>query len=174
MADGTIRQTYKTVMGKNKARIGIIVLIAILVVAGAICIYSLNLKYAPPSLEKNVVSGVPNPSENYLYGELKTNFDYSISMAANLYQQEDGSVNIYLTNPADSEVSIMCEIYDMETDELYYKCGRIEPGYYIESLEPISEIENVQHDVVAKIYAFGLEDYTSAGTTELNLVLQPW
>ena len=168
------RQIFESERDKRKRRNGLIVIAALLAVCVVAVIISLTVKYAPPALDSSRVKGAPTVDGSYLYKEVKSDFDYTLYMAANLYRQADGSVNIYLTNPPSNNVSLMCEITDLTTQEVYYKSGRIEPGEYIENLPADHEFDNTVHNVMVKVYAFEPDTYESAGTTELKLVLQPW
>ena len=168
------RQVYQSVMGKKKNRILLIVIIFILFLSILALGAGLYIKYSPPELEPMAVKGTPEVSEGYLYDTVQTDFDYIFVMAANLYRQEDGSVNIYLTNPEQNEVSIMCEIMDAVDGTVYYKSGRLLPGEYVENLKPQIDFSNTPHDIKVKVYAFEQDTYLSAGTTELKLVLQAW
>ena len=94
-------------------------------------------------------------------------------MASNLYQQQNGDVNIYFTNPISNSVLLGCEIIDKDTKKILYKTGYIKPGEYIESINNNS-VDNRAYDVIVKIYAYTDESFTSEGTTELSLKLQPW
>lgn len=168
------RQTYRSVM-RRKSKIALLTIILIIVVlALAAILVSTLIKYSPPAQEAAAEKGEPTVSEEYLYREISTDFGYSFSMASNLYQQEDGSLNIFLTNPAKNEVHILCEIRDRDSKSVYYKSGRLLPGEYVRNLKPQTDISNELHNVDVVIYAFEPEKYLSAGTTDLKLVLQAW
>ena len=157
---------------RRKILAGIIV-VSVLAIAGVIT-YSMFLKYEPPKFEVNAVAGTPTPEKNYLYGELESGFGYKVSLASNLYQQEDRTLKIYLTNPSTNKVNLMCEVRSVDDDELLYESGLLHPGEYVESLDPKGDFDNIKYDVNVIIYAFEPESYQSAGSTTLKLVLQPW
>ena len=168
------RQTVHTRIGRNKRIAGFAILALLLTGCIGVVIKTLATRYEPPALEEMRKQGVPEVEEGYLYTTLDSNFGYAFQLAANLYRQEDGSLNIYLTNPAESGVHILCEITDAETGEMYYRCGRLEPGTYVENLPPLIDFENKMRDIDVKVYAFTKEDFTSAGTTTMRMVLRPW
>lgn len=170
----TQRQTVHTSFGRNKRIAGFAILALLLAGCLFVVVKTLMTRYEPPVLEEARKHGVPVVDEGYLYTTLESNFGYSIQLAANLYRQEDGSLNIYLTNPADSGVHILCEITDAETGEMFYRCGRLEPGTYVENLPPLVDFENKMRDIDVKVYAFTNKDFTSAGTTTMRMVLRPW
>ena len=158
---------------KRRIILSVIIIVAILAIAGVI-IYSMLIKYEPPKFEPFASAGTPTPEESFLYDEVTSGFGYKFSIASNLYQQEDRSLKIYLTNPSDNDVNIMCEIRSADEDKLLYESGLLHPGEYIESLDPAGEFDNIKYDVNVLIHAFEPETYHSAGTTTLDLVLQPW
>ncbi len=166
-------QLLSSLMERNRRRI-IIPIVAILtaLIVAAIT-YILVASFSPPEHDKNAIVGVPNPDESYMYGSVTTEYGYGLSMAANLYQQEDGSVNVYFTNPEENEAYLRCQIIDSATSKVLYTSGYIKPGEYIESL-PKGKAKNQAYDVTVKIYAYTEETFTSEGTCELELVLQPW
>lgn len=168
------RQIYRSNMGRFRFRVGLILLLLILIACIVAVVYSLVVRYIPPAHEKSAQNGIPVVKESYLYKTVTSDFGYSFSMAANLYQREDGSVSVFLTNPIENEVSLLCEIRDMETGQLYYKSGLLSPGEFVENLKPGSGFTNELHNVKVTVLAFEPETYLSAGTTELKLVLQPW
>ena len=168
------RQTYTSVMGRKFFISGIAVICLLIVACVAVVAVSMNLRYSPPPIDDSETEGMPIVEENYLYKEINSDFGYTFYMAVNLFRKEDGGVDIYLTNPQDNKVSLMCEIEDADSGRLYYKSGRIRPGCYIQDIDPQTDFENVHHDVRIHIYAFEQGSYLSAGTTELMLSLQPW
>ena len=168
------RQTVHSSMGRNKRIAGGILFGLLLIACVAVIVMTLGIRYEPPALEESAKTGVPVVDEGYLYMTLESNFGYAFQLAANLYRQEDGSVNIYLTNPAESPVHLLCEILDADTKEVYYKSGRLEPGTYVENLPPLIDFENKMHEIDVLVYAFETEDFTSAGTTTMRMVLRPW
>ena len=174
MTNKSNRQIYHSSSDKKRLIPGLIIIILILLGCVAAVFLSTNKKYRPPELDPNRSAGIPHPEDNYLYETVNTDYGYSFGIAANLYQQKDGSVNVFLSNPAENTVSLMCEIKDAADKTVYYRCGRINPGEYVEKLSPSTVIKNEAKSVIVKIYAFEAEDYTSAGSVELKLVLQPW
>ena len=143
-----------------------------LIVIGAI-VFCLFAKYTPPKHDESAKQGNPKPEEQYLYGSVMTEFEYEIGMAANLYQQENGDVYIYFTNPISNNVYLRCELVDQAKKKVLYSTGYIEPGEYIETINN-PKVANKQYDITVKVYAYTKDTFTSEGTTELQLVLQPW
>lgn len=168
------RQVYYSTMGRKRFFAGLILLLLILTASVAVAVYALTVRYSPPEHEKNAGNGIPVVKDDYLYRTMKSDFGYSFSMAANLYQRKDGSVSVFLTNPVENDVNILCEIRDMETGLLYYKSGLLFPGEFVENLKPDTKFSNELHNVTVKVLAYEPESFLSAGTTELKLTLQPW
>ncbi|MCR4612137.1 MAG: hypothetical protein K5644_09600 [Lachnospiraceae bacterium] len=149
-----------------------IIIVVCLIVIGLIT-YTVLVKYTPPSHDSTAKTGIPNVDESYMYGSVNTQHGYVIQMAANLYQQQNGDVNIYFTNPISNSVLLRCEIKDKDSEKTLYDTGYINPGEYIESVNN-SSVDNKKYDVIVKVYAYADETFTSEGTTELSMKLQPW
>lgn len=146
---------------------------ALAVIAG-IVIWKNCFAYVPPARETNARMGTPTPDEHYLYSRLNTDFGYQVMLAANLYRQEDGSLNIYFTNTDANEVLLLCEIVAEDSGDTLYKSGLLKPGEYVESLSPCMDFPNEATKVLVKIYAFEPKTFYSAGSTVLNVTLQAW
>ncbi len=166
-------QLLSSKMEAKRRRIFIPIIIIISVISVGLLIFTLVTWFKPPSHDDSAVKGTPTVDEHYLYGTAQTGYDYVIQMAANLYQQENGDVNLYFTNPLSNSVLLRCEIIDRDTDKVLYKTGYIVPGEYIESVNN-SHVDNKAYNVIVKVYAYVDESFESAGTTELSLNLQPW
>ena len=160
-------------MERKRRRIFIPVIVVISLISLSLIVYILMTRYMPPSHDSSALKGTPEVDESYLYGTAKTEYGYAIQMAANLYQQQNGDVNIYFTNPISNSVLLRCEIIDKDTGKTLYNTGYINPGEYIESVNNKS-VDNKTYDIIAKVYAYTDESFTSEGTTELSLKLQPW
>lgn len=171
---GTRVQNLNTVTGKKKRNIAIIIAICAFVLAGVMLGAVVTYKYRPPALAANAVYGVPEPDESYLYQAVDSPYGYCFGMAVNLYQQEDGSLNVYFTNPEINQVNMKCVIKTADGGTVLYESDVIAPGTYIENLKPKSKFDNVMMEVTVDIMAFEQDSWYSAGTTNVNLLLQPW
>ena len=170
----THRQVYRSVAADRRRRAETILIIILAALFTVLLIFGLHRLYSPPARDKTAQKGTPAVDESYLYKRVDSDFGYSFSLAANLYRQEDGSVKIYLTDPDMNSVDLVCEVHDSDTGDLLYKSGRISPGEYVETLSPAAEVDNAKRDITVSVYALNSDTYKSEGTTELNLVLQPW
>jgi len=174
MAASTTRgQLLFSRMERRKKSIYIPIVVIISIIAIGLLTYTLVVRYTPPSHDSDAIKGVPEVEESYLYGSVKTEYGYAIQMASNLYQQQNGDVNIYFTNPVSNSVLLRCEIIDKDTERILYSTGYINPGEYIQSVNN-SRVDNKKYDVIVKVYAYTDDSFTSEGTTELSLMLQPW
>ncbi|MCR4611779.1 MAG: hypothetical protein K5644_07775 [Lachnospiraceae bacterium] len=160
-------------MEKRRRSIFIPIVIAVSLIVIGLTMCTILIKYTPPSHDSTAKTGIPNVDENYMYGSVNTEFGYVIQMAANLYQQKNGDVNIYFTNPISNSVLLRCEIIDKDSGKTLYNTGYINPGEYIESVNNNS-VDNEKYDVITKVYAYTKDSFTSEGTTELSMKLQPW
>lgn len=169
-------QPTKLQTGKKKKRLllfGAAVLILFLT-AGAIYIKEYVPSYSPPPWEENAVSGVPEPEESLNYGAIDMDGGFSFALAGTMYQQEDGSLLIYFTNPENSGVLMMCEICERDTGKTLYKSGLLSPGQYVGRLYPQGTLKNEAMKIEMKVYGFEPETYYSMGTITLENTLQPW
>lgn len=174
MAEKIRKQSVVVQSGLRKKVVGILLLLGLFSIAG-ICLWITERGiYVPPEFEKNVIEGVPKPEEHFMYGTLETEYGYRFSMATNIYQQEDRSAYVYLTNYEENNVKMMCEIRNQETGEICYKSGVILPGQYVEKLVPVTEFPNEAFDAMIMIYAFEEESWYSAGTVEIAATVQAW
>lgn len=173
MATITGKQLLFSKMEKKRRSILIPIIVTISLVVIVFITYIVLARFTPPSHDKDSKVGVPVVDNDYLYGSVKTDYGYIVQMASNLYQQQNGDVNIYFTNPISNSVLLGCEIIDKDTKKILYKTGYIKPGEYIESINNNS-VDNRAYDIIVKIYAYTDESFTSEGTTELSLKLQPW
>lgn len=169
-------QPTKLQTGTRKKRF-LIFLVAVLVllsVAGIVFIRNYEPPYTPPILETNAVYGVPEPENSLHYGTIKTEGSFTFALAGTMYQQEDGSLLLYFTNPENSGVLMMCEIYEEGTDIVLYKSGLLSQGQYVERLYPQCKFKNEAIKIEMKVYGFEPETYYSMGTVILENTLQPW
>ena len=173
MATGTREQLLFSKMERKRKLIFIPIIVLVSLISIGFLITILITRYVPPSHDATAKAGVPVVEESYLYGSVNTDYGYVIQMASNLYQQLNGDVNIYFTNPASNSVLLRCEILDKDSGKRLYNTGYIKPGEYIESINN-SSVDNKKYDVIVKVYAYTDESFTSEGTTELSLMLQPW
>ena len=129
--------------------------------------------YTPPPFEPGAVAGVPEPPEGFRYSEIDAMGSFTFGLSGVLYQQEDGSLRVYFTNPEANEINLICEIIDLDGKTLY-KSGLLRPGEHVVSLYPVRELENIAIKTEIKIYALEPEHYYSIGTVTLDNVLQPY
>ena len=163
--------------GDNKKKILLIVIILFSVaLAAAAAAYAMLYQpsYRPPPFEPGAAAGTPAPPEGFGYGEIDAMGSFKFGLAGVMYQQEDGALRIYFTNPEENEAYLMCEVADPGGAALY-RSGLLRPGEYVESLRPARKRpENEAISVEVKIYALDPEHYYSVGMVTLDNVLQPY
>jgi len=167
------KQLFVSRMEMRRKRILIPTFAIVLLLAVSAIIYCVVAAYRPPKHDSHAVTGVPSPEESYLFGTVETDFGYKISMAANLYRQQSGEVNTYYTNPESNDVYLRFEIIDANTKKVLNSTGYIKPGEYVESIKD-KRIKNNSYNVIVRVYAYDMNNFTSCGTTDLQLLLQPW
>ena len=169
------RKQYKSVKsGKKRSVLYVLILVIVAIISCGMFYIAENVSYKPPKAEENALAGLPEPKESFMFSTIETDYGFSINMAANLYMQEDGSLLVYFTNVEENDVRMMCEIVQEGTEITLYKSGVLNPGEYVEKLDPVTEIENEKKDIIIRIYAFEEENWYSAGTVEIGSLLQPW
>jgi hypothetical protein len=130
--------------------------------------------YEPPPFETQAARGTPSPGENFGYSQISDRRGiFIVRIASVLYQQEDGSLKIFFTNPLENDVYLLCDIKTAKGDVLY-KSGLLRPGEYLESVYPVTEIKNEAVNVEVNVYALNPEDFTSEGTISMDNILQPY
>ena len=135
-------------------------------------VVSYQPQYTPPPFEPDAVTGIPEPPERIRHvGFDAGNFTFMI--ASVIYQQEDGSVGLYLTNPLGNDVYLMGEVIDQDGNTIY-RSGLLRPGEYVPRLYPTVRMRSEAIDVIINIYALESEGFFSAGTVMLGNVLQPY
>ncbi len=161
---------------KMEKRRRLVMIPLVLVVSSLIVsaiVFNLVAKYSPPKHDITALEGIPKPDESYLYGTIVTQYGYGMAMAANLYQQSNGDVNVYFTNSIANSVYLRFDIVDRDNDKVLYKSGYIKPGEYIEAVNN-PKVKNEHYNVIVKVYAYTPDSFVSKGTTELALMIQPW
>lgn len=167
-------QNVKPVVGKKK-RYAIAIISSILIWVSIFIIARAAIdKYSPPKFAKDAIMQEPVVDEGYMYGQIPCQFGYAINMAANLYQQEDGSVKVYFYNSPSNDVNLQCKIKKKDTGKVLYKSDVVKPGYYIESINPKRKLKNEAMEVIVEVMAYEPSTWYSKGSTEVELVLQPW
>lgn len=161
-------------MGRKSRIFASIIAISIFVLAIALAVAAYFIHYKHPDFEKDAKQGIPTVDESFMYENVNSKFEYSFALAANTYQQEDGSCKVYFTNPETCPYYLQYEMVDSKTGAIYYKSGVLKPGQYVETLELKGRkiLQSKEVDVV--VYAYEQETWYSAGNTRMKLMLQPW
>lgn len=168
-------QPTQVYTGRNK-RLLLAIAAIVLALAAAFVIWRVafyEAPFVPPAFDPAAQTGVPTPPENMGYGEIRAENGFSFSIVSTMYQQEDGSLVLCLTNPEESESNILCEVKTKE-GELLYRSGAIAPGTYVERLTPVTDLENVETPIELFVYAFAPDTWYSLGTIQLANTLYPW
>jgi len=164
--------------GSKRMRVFILtvtILTAVLAIAVTAVVFTSLYKpsYKPPPFEQGAVAGMPEAPDSYGYGKIDAMGNFTFWIASVMYRQEDGSIRVYFTNPADNEEFLLCEVVDHEGNTLY-KSGLLRPGEHVVSLNPVKKLENEAIKVEVKVYALDSEHFYSAGTVTLDNTLQPY
>lgn len=120
--------------------------------------------------DRNAIVGKPNPDKEYYYSSITSPTGYYVSLASNLYRQDDDSLMIYLTNPSINEVYFKCKIENINGDILY-QTDILKPGEYLEKLKANIKLEDREIKIKIFILAYEIETNYSAGEVVINGVL---
>ena len=124
-------------------------------------------EFTPPAFDSSAQGGVPNVPKELGYSQVDTSA-YAFSMCGKLLNQ-NGSVAVYLTNPADSDVWLKLRIYDTN-GKMIAESGLICQGEFVMSVALLDE--NYAGDATIKIMAYEPETYYSAGAVALNTQIE--
>lgn len=123
--------------------------------------------FSPPPFETNAQSGTPNVPEDAGYGQIDAK-EFLFSAAGEL-TVNDGSVDVWLTNPKENTVWLKVRILDESGNNLG-ESGLIKPDEYVRSVK-LNTVPKSTENVSLKIMAYEPETYYSAGSAALNTVL---
>ena len=171
-----MRTQTTTLRTGRKTRLLIIIAAVLALLAAAVLVWRLafyEAPFVPPEYDATAQSGVPTPPENMGYGEIRAENGFAFSLVGTMYQQEDGSLLLYLTNPEYRGCNLLCEIADAD-GRVIYRSGVVRPGEYVERLSPQAELLNEEMQIELKVYAFEPETWYSMGTVSLVNTLHSW
>lgn len=157
---------------ENRLLIGAAVLcvIALVVMTAALAANTIQKQkeFTPPPFEAAAVSGTPDVPEGLGWSEL----DAQAFKAAvcGVITAEDGSADVWLTNPETNEVWLKLRVLDLEGTVLG-ETGLIRPGEYVQSVA-FTEVPESGSALALKLMAYEPETYYSAGAVTLNTVMK--
>ncbi|MDD3369156.1 MAG: hypothetical protein PHP50_09775 [Lachnospiraceae bacterium] len=119
------KQTTKIHAGSGKRKLMILACI-LLLVAAAFLIWQFIIEkkqtaFVPPEFDPAAQSGTPTPDEGLGYSVISAENSFSFGAAGTMYQQEDGSILLYFTNPEYSQCNMSCEIRNEERNAFVSK-----------------------------------------------------
>lgn len=129
--------------------------------------------FQPPPFETAALQGLPQPEASLNYDNVTAPTGFSVGLCGTMYQQQDSSLMLYLTNPKTNNANIRCEIRN-EAGELLYQSGVLKPGEYLPTLTPVKELDNEAIQTEILIYGYEEDTWYSRGTIVLNNILQPY
>ena len=185
----------KSFIERNKTRIftALFSIIAVLILAVIICIgiynkklASVKLPFVPPEFDENAVEGNPaalgiGQNEGYtVMGEeqqlaYRAGFCGLFDVKVDVIDETDVySADVYFYNPPTNSIYIKFRVYGKDPKkDIVAETGLIKPGEYIKTLTFNRKIVNGEK-LTIKVMSYVPEDYTSAGTFNLNpMVISP-
>ena len=126
---------------------------------------------SPPEFEADAQQGLPAPDESLGFSSVTAPAGFSVGLCGAMYQQQDGSLIIYLTNPETNDVNIRCQIKN-EDGDLLYESGVLKPNEYLERLYPVTKLKNEALEIQVLIYGYEPDTWYSKGAIILENILQ--
>lgn len=124
--------------------------------------------FSPPSFDPAAQTGTPKVPEDAGYGQLDAKA-FQFSAAGELIVR-DGSIDVWLTDPAENQVWLKVRVLD-EQGGILGKSGLIRPGQYVRAVK-LDTVPRQTAAVTLKVMAYEPETYYSAGAVSLCTVLQ--
>jgi len=156
---------------QNGKRLIIILAAAALVLAAvltAVIIRSNSQsKFTPPEFDAAAVEGMPAPPESLHWA--KADLTLYTVYAASVLTVQDGSTDIYFTNPAENAVWVKLRLLDAQGAVLG-ETGLLKPGQYVQKIK----LEKIPADgsaVSLKIMAYEPDTYHSAGSAAMKTTI---
>jgi hypothetical protein len=176
----------QTICYTSIKRIVIFSVIAAIVLAAAVAVFTWLVSIEAPFFDENAVTGSPadllNDNETYRLFQAQNICDAALCELPEVTDGKD--VHLFLTNPETNSVYIRAEIYtvafvrnkdgqvtDYYHDELLGKTGFIRPGEYVETLVLDDSLDAAETYAMIKIATYNIDDGTSNGTFFVNTIL---
>lgn len=124
--------------------------------------------FVPPEFESKAVSGVPDVPGGLGWSEL----DVQVFRASvcGVIRLQDSAADIWLTNPAGSEVWIKLRMLD-ENGVVLGETGLLRPGEYVRSVT-LNSVPKPGTGIVLKLMAYEPETYRSAGAVSVSTTIE--
>lgn len=124
--------------------------------------------FVPPEFESEAVAEVPDVPEGLGWSELDVQvFRASVCGVVRL---EDSTADIWLTNPAGSEVWLKLRMLD-ENGVILGETGLLRPGEYVRSVT-LNSVPKPGTGIVLKLMAYEPETYRSAGAVSVSTTIE--
>ena len=124
--------------------------------------------FSPPPFDPAAQTGTPKVPEDAGYGQLDAKaFQFS---AAGELTVRDGSIDVWLTDPAENQVWLKVRVLD-EQGGILGESGLIRSGQYVRAVK-LDTVPRQTAAVTLKVMVYEPETYYSAGAASLRTVLQ--
>lgn len=124
-------------------------------------------EFTPPEFDETARKGIPQVPEELGYSEIDAQA-YTFSICGKVIC-ENGSAEIYLTNPDSSNVWLKVRVLD-ENDGILGETGLIKQGEYVQSVS----LDNIPPDgseIKLKVMSYEPDTYYSMGAASLNTTI---
>lgn len=125
-------------------------------------------KFVPPPFEASASTGTPEVPEDLGWQEMDAQA-YKFSICG-VFTPQNGSADIWLTNPKNNKVWMKVRVLDMDGNTLG-ETGLIKPGEYVRNVKLETE-PKADDNIQLKIMAYEPDTYYSAGTVSLNTTVK--
>ena len=125
-------------------------------------------KFIPPAFEKQVQTGMPQPSEDLGYTTVTVAEGYEIGLCSNP-TMSDAELQVWFTSPDTNQVWMRLQVCDSD-GEVLGETGVIRPGEYVESIQLARQVKSGE-EAVFRITGYTPETWHSAGNAELPVTL---
>ena len=123
--------------------------------------------FTPPPFEQNAMAGIPKVPQEAGYAQADAEA-FQFAAAGNL-QTQDGSVDVWLTNPEGNDIWLKARILD-KNGQVLGESGLVKEGEYVQTIL-LDTVPEHSTEVSLKIMAYEPQTYYSAGAAVLKTTL---
>ena len=166
-----VKQYQRPVTGLRARRVllGVTLFLCAALIAGVL-IWRNTRPYTPPAFDETARQGEPQVPDGLGYGVASAPSEdgFSVGVASVWKRAEDGSLPVWLTNPAENRAYLLMRVTDAGSGKILYESGMLRPGEYVEALQPLRKLPDGPVSVQVAVYSLDPENYRSLGTLRMS------